>query len=710
MKGFWSLIGILWVVFSAEAQNSTQAGVKLLTRAHQNEIKLRWAPTSPLLWQYGLQYGYRLEKLLVYQNGQVLPKPRPLTLAKVLFRAAPQAKWQPYLEKDAQATVAYQAMFGEKMQVSSNNKILKLVEQAEQQQLRFTFALMAADYSAIAAQLSGLSFTDKQVKKGEKYLYRIRLNLPAGIQVKTEAGNAYVGTDDYAPLPKPLELDGKFGDKNVLLVWNQLYYQRIYSGYFIERSEDGKKYQLTSQLPHAVFEKDTLQSIPQRYMTVVDSLPQNNKTYYFRVRGLTPFAELGPPSDSIVTGQGKSQNEWQVVLEKPTIKKQQVILHWQVSDKIASHIKGFKVAKAAKAQGKYQSLHTGLLAAGQKLYVDSVASGATYYQVKAIGKNGEEATSFPHLVQLPDTIPPDAPVVLAGVVDTLGAVTLRWAPPNAKDVRGYHVFRSEGENDEYSRINVTVINDTTFADSINLRSLNPYIHYKIQAVDQYFNPSPLSKMLRLKRPDKIPPLSPVFVRALSTDSSLTLQWQASASQDVARHLLYRAEMGKDQWQLIANFTQLDTSALQQVQDTSLHNTQYIFQDETANPGRQYQYTLVAVDSSHLESPPSRPVSARRIARTILPAVKQLRASQNFKAKWIELEWQYSQPQVTAFRIYRAKGEANLTLYKTIEVTADQATNLFQDKQVAKGLAYRYQVQAVSPGKVAKFSKVIQIRY
>ena len=707
-----ALVGII----PAQAQSGTvPAGVKVLTRAYSDSIKLRWAPTNPLLWKYAQKYGYTLEKYLVYQSGKLLPKAQKLTLPQSVFRPAPANAWQAYLGQDPQVTVAYQALFGEGMPITSNNRMLKIAERAQEQELRFAFALMAADYSARAAQLSGLSFTDRAVKKGEKYLYRVHVPVPPNL-IKADTGTAYIGVDDFAPLPKPVELEGQFGDKSVLLVWNQLYYQRIYAAYYVERSEDGKNYQITTEQPYVAIQRDTAGAVPTRYLTAVDSLPQNDKTYYFRIRGLTPFAELGPPSDSVIIGQGRGKNELDVVLQKPRLTQQRVQLTWKFDPKYQGKIQGFKVMKAPKAKGSYRALHGGILPATQRTFTDSVSSGASYYQVQAIGLATNQAktpvatASFPHLVQLPDSIPPDTPIQLVGKVDTTGVVTLSWSPPQAQDVKGYHIFRSEGAKDEFTRINVVLASDTTYRDSINLQTLNPRIYYKIQAVDYYFNPSELSAILELKRPDKTPPLPPSFVSAVATDSALVLRFQASASPDVARHLLYRTPWGQDQWQLQANFTRLDTAALKPIQDTALHQTHYEFVEQDLPTGTKYQYTLMAVDSSGLESPPSRPVTGQIINRGLYPAVKGIEVTKNQDKQWVQLAWQYAQkPNVKTFRVYRAEGDAPLRLYQMYTLKSSQAT--FRDTQVSSGRWYSYRIQALAPdGTISQFSKAIRVKF
>jgi len=714
---FWLLAGINPANGQSGNTAVTPAGVKVLTRAYADSIKLRWAPTNPLLWKYAQKYGYTLEKYLVYKSGKLLPKAQKLTLSQSAFRPAPKNTWQAYLGQDPQVTVAYQTLFGESLPITSSNRMLKMAEKAQQQELRFAFALMAADYSARAAQLSGLSFTDTAVKKGEKYLYQVHVPVPTNL-IKADTGSAYVGVDDSAPLPKPVELDGQFGDKSVLLVWNQLYYQRTYAAYYVERSEDGKNYKITTEQPYATIQRDTVGAIPTRYMTAVDSLPQNDKTYYFRVRGLTPFAELGPPSDSVVVGQGRGKNELEVVLQKPQLKKQRVQLVWKFDVKKQNRIQGFKVMKAPKAKGRYEALHTGILPVNQRRFTDSVSSGASYYQVQVIGlKTNEDitpiaTTSFPHLVQLPDSIPPDAPLKIAGKVDTTGVVTLKWSRPQAKDVKGYHIFRSEGAKDEFTRINVVLSSDTTYRDSISLQTLNPHIYYKIQAVDYYFNPSKLSSIVVLKRPDKTPPSSPAFVSTVATDSALILRFQASASPDVARHLLYRTPWGKDQWQLHANFIRLDTVALKPIEDTTLHQTYYEFADQSLVAGERYQYTLMAVDSSGLESSPSRSVTGQITDTGVYPAVKEIEITKNIQRQLIELNWQYPQkPQVTTFRVYRAEGDTPLRLYQTYTLEATNKEAVFRDTKVNQGSWYSYRIQAIAPdGTVSRFSKAIRIKF
>lgn len=711
--GGWLMANVAPVV--AQNNNTSSHSVKVLTRAYKDSIKLRWAPATPLLWKYGRQYGYQVEKFLVFKAGKILPQPQPLPLPQSRFRPQTPAAWAPYLEKDAQVTVAYEAMFGKKMPITSTNRMLKIAERAQEQELRFAFALMAADYSAVAAKLSGLSFTDTAVKKGEKYLYQVKVLVPQTL-LKSKEGAAYVGIDEATPLPKPVELEGQFGDKTVLLVWNQLYYQRTYSAYYVERSVDGKKYSRTTRQPYAMIQKDTVGAIPTRYMTVVDSLPKNNQTYYFRVRGITPFAETGPPSDTVITGQGQSKNALNVALQKPLLRKGKVLLQWKFDVQLERKIQGFVIEKASKARGKYEALHQGVLPATERQFTDQSAGGASYYQVKVMAKKGSKtevvATSFPHLVQLPDSIPPDAPLRLTGTIDTTGIVTIRWSPPQAKDVKGYHIYRSEGGKDEYTRINVVLNSDTTYADSISLQTLNPNIYYKIQAVDHYFNPSILSKVLLLKRPDKVPPLSPAFVGVTSTDSSINLQFQASTSGDVAHHLLYRTEWGKDTWQLQRDFTRLDTITLKLVKDTLLHQSYYAYADKSADAGQKYQYTLVAIDSTGLESPPSRPVTGSKISTGLYPPIKNIQISKDGRQQLIQLLWQYlEKPAIKTFRVYRAEGEARLRMYQTFSLKTGQKQASFQDKQVQTGQWYQYRIQAIAPdGGVSKFSKVVKIKY
>ncbi len=166
---------------------------------------------------------------------------------------------------------------------------------SQEQEQRFTWGLYAADQDFKVAKLGGLGFEDVNVKATEKYVYKVYSLVPKN-EMHIKDGGVFVGLQDYTKLPKPVDLAAIFTDKKVMLNWNYAIYKREYNSYFIERSEDGKLFSKVNKLPYTTLNSGGKTNSKRIYY--IDSIV-NNKTYYYRVKGRTPFGELSPPSEMI---------------------------------------------------------------------------------------------------------------------------------------------------------------------------------------------------------------------------------------------------------------------------------------------------------------------------------------------------------------------------------------------------------------------------
>lgn len=715
--------------------------VKVQSRATQSEVKLRWAPNRPVAWQYGNKYGYQLEKYLVLKNGQVLATPKKVATNPASFSPLPLAAWEKVIgdlgkAKERYGLVAAQALYGKDFgltaQGKNNSDLKKIINRVKEQDMRFAYALMAADHAPEVALASGLAWVDPQVKKGEKYLYKIYVKLPAALNYRIDTGYVYTGIDDYEALPQPIELSATFGNRTVMLTWNRWYHERFYVAYWVERSADGgKTYQRTTQAPIGnVLQEDM--GIQSRFLYRIDSLPDNDKTYHYRVRGLTSFGELGPPSQAIA-GQGWANNLPLPKLAKPALQANgSVQLTWTFPEDKQKDIVGFVVEKARRANGvPYQTLHRQkTLPATTRSFTDSKVSGVAYYRLGIVSKKplgGDKKTvnqlggksvnkanaqpsnnisyTYPFLVQVPDTIAPQPPTLVRGIVDSAGKVTLRWNRSVDADVEGYRVYRANYAGEEFSQVTKAMVNDTVFVDSITVKSLTTKVLYKVQAIDEYVNPSEFSKVAVLRRPDVVPPVAPVFTQVTSADSGVSLVWQASTSSDVAHHALYRQQRGKtNEWVLIQKFGAKTIKA-----DTSQSLQQMIrFTDKTTPAGKDFQYTVIAVDSSRLESAPAKPVVGRKIDKGVRGEIKKLKASSSTEPLEITLRWKYDHPQnPESFSVYRGVELGGLKLYTRIK--GDVRT--WSDKNVQRNTSYKYRIQAnFRRGAVSKFSKLVIVGF
>jgi fibronectin type 3 domain-containing protein len=329
----------------------------------------------------------------------------------------------------------------------------------------------------------------------------------------------------------------------------------------------------------------------------------------------------------------------------------------------------------------------------ERTYTDQSDQTTNYYRVVAIDQGNEPHPAFPYLVLLIDSIPPVIPAGLNGKIDSVGIVSLNWDNNKEHDLLGYRVFRANHRNDEFSQITKDPIKKNQFVDTINVKTLTQKVYYKIQALDQHFNPSDFSEILELKRPDKIPPVQAVFTEIESDENGIKLSWVCSSSDDVEKHVLYRSSGAAELWNVIQVFNMSDSI-------TS-------FNDTITIPGMLYQYTLLAVDEGGLESEPAKPVSMKAFKRKIRPRVEDIKFKADRDNKLIYISWEYPYNGVERFLIYRSMNDDPINLYQGVDKTIFE----FEDKKLKANNKYTYRIKVIySDGTQSAFSEAFVVNY
>ena len=697
------LLVICWMsVFftnALQAQNKNTIAVdtlaiRVIGKATSSSILLRWAPLTSKSWLDLNKQGYTIEKVWMTKSASnkiVQGKKEILTSN---FKPLPLDDWEAVVKSDKFAPIAVQALYGENFVLKTEkNNLVNLINASKEQENRYSFALFASDMSWKTAQSAALALEDKNVKKGERYLYKIyptTPTTPSKKKVVVDTGFVYLGLEDFQPIPRVTRLEGEFGDKMVVLRWNQAIYNQFFTAYEVERSDDGKTFQPTSDVPFL----SPGDRVGDGMIYKADSLPQNEKKYYFRVRGITPFGEKSQPSDTLI-GEGHiplSGNP--AITEASSPDNKQVIIRYTFPEKELAQVTGFEVERAERIEGVYQTISTKPLPVSQREFKDNPKKNSNYYRIKALGKKkGEYAYSFPTLVQLVDSIAPNAPIGLKGEIDSLGVVRLSWKKGNEEDLYGYRVYRANSLKEEFSQITKEAIPRTYFTDTVKLQTLTKKVYYQIVAVDTRFNPSKFSEALEIKRPDKIAPNPAVFVSAKSTLKGVELIWEKSGANDLEKQVIYRKEEKEKDWVVIATLDHKPTT----------------FTDESGEKGKLYSYTLVSVDDSKLESKPSRPVQARKLDSKEREPIKQLTATKNTENKQVILSWKYPEnTQVEKFIIYKGKGEANVSQLSFVGAS----TRTYTDEADLKvGNLYRYRIKAVyKDGTESQISEAVKVSW
>jgi fibronectin type 3 domain-containing protein len=685
------------VLYAQKNPTPKLPSIYVKARAQSDKILLRWAVDQPNAWAIANKYGFVVERYTVLRNGHVYAGLEKVVLAQsgiqqrvkgdygtdtivynlltpTPLKPRPQLEWNEIATKNDEAAIIAQGLFGEGFAVTGGGYDLgRMMNMATEGEQRFAFSLMAADRNFEAAQMAGWGFVDNTVKPNEKYLYRIYAAVPAN-KMKIDTGGVYIGTADQYTLPAPKDPDAKFADKSVLLSWNYKLLKDEYASYYVERSEDGKNFSRLSNVPVMNLNEND-DRIPSR-MYYADSLPQNNKKYYYRVVGISCFGEQSPPSP-IVEGTGH-----EMLVYVPNIRSADITdsktatLQWEFANEGTRLLDRFELQVASKAEGPFKTVSTKIDPAKRSITYNKLKA-TNYFVVTAVDKQGNQTQSFPYLVQPIDSTPPAVPDGLTATIDSMGRVALKWKANTEEDLAGYVVMKGNLKDEEMKVMNPEPFIATEFKDSVNLAMLNSKVYYAVMALDKRYNQSKACPAIELVKPDKIPPVSPVFSNYSVDSGKVKLTWINSTSEDVAAHKLYRKIIGDtiSQWVLIKQFEGRTISG---------------FTDDKAESGKTASYTILAVDNSKNESAPSTPLTIRITDASMVQSVKKLRATAQRTNNNILVEWNMDRKDVTEYRIYRSSNAQPTSLWKVI--TGDNTA--VEDKEVTPGNTYQYGVRAV----------------
>lgn len=669
-----------------------RAKIELIARPLKDSIMLRWGPNNSLIWEEANKAGYFVERITLWRNNGLLPKPEHQMLTATPFKPAPLANWESAVKRNKYAAIAAQALYGKTFEMDNKavNNVYTVITKVHERDSRFSFALFAADQSPEVAKLEGLWFTDVTARKGEKYLYKVYLANPKN-KALADTGMVYTGTDEYQPLPIPIDLKATFTDHKAMVSWNYQYFNRVYTAYILERSGDGgKTYRPISSEP-IINTTPTGKSTPELFYKS-DTLPENNKIYFYRVKGINSFGETGGSSEAI-SGAGHAGISFTpYITEKNIIDSKKVSLKWEYPEDKNAEIAGFKIARSTNDKSGFKYI-VEKIAPDKREASDEKPGLNNYYIVSAYNAHGEEVRSAPVFVPLIDSIPPAPPMGLKGSIDSTGKVTLCWKANTEDDMYGYRIYRANYATEEFSQVTTTPIAGNCFKDSVSLKTLTKSVFYMIMAIDQRQNHSGFSEPAEIKRPNKNAPVSPVFTAAKSSPEGVYLEWVNSTSDGLKQTLLYRSIPGSQDWKLIAAFEATDSV------------TRYM--DKGADSLDYRSYTLIAQGLNYKESKPSSPVTGKKIDTGIRAGIDKVFVNIEREKGIIQLAWKKPAGNVFRYIIYRAVDKKDFTIYSGVPGN----TEAFTDEKVQPNVQYRYAIKVTFvDGSQSVFSKPVNAEF
>lgn len=618
-----------------------------------NTVEMRYFPDKKSILYYGVQNGFIIERAEITGDIKVESDIKYVKIGEVF--PYDDAQWTAAFSKGNDETkhnLKLAKDFFDNMDDKTGGNfnfdegIKEMKEQKSKEDFEYLIFVMNAIKDKDVAEAIGLSYTDKSVLKDKNYLYRVKLNKESKSYYKV------VGLPFNIETAVKNQTERKIytivGDKELSFLWEE--YDMV-SGALVERKNNQTgKYELLNETPvYTLGETSNRNGYKDENLT-------NYQWYEYRFYGYNPFGE------KILFGSAKAMPKDLTPPKAPLLQKakhekfDEVLIEWKVADPIDTDLKGFILARSENNKGDFQILHQNLLSKSTRSFTDMTFSGikSNYYVIQAIDTSGNISSSTPAFVTITDSIPPVKPKFISGKIDSLGVVILNIELNKEVDLMGYRLYRSNSDEHEFSLIregfseNDSIIKPVQiiFKDTVTLNSLTPYIYYKIIALDFNFNQSESSEVLKVKRPDKIPPTTPVFKNVIVRQHEIELSFALSKSEDVTEQYLYRKLKLDDAWVILSK---LDNKS-----------TTYI--DKNLKQGTVYFYSLRAKDDSNLLSEYAKPVYGKPFDNGVRPPIKNLVIKKDDKD--ILLSWEYELlNDNTYFVIYKADKKGNLIQYK-----------------------------------------------
>ena len=669
------LVVCLFIIMLSAVAQVNESGFRVISKNYGDSVVLRWAPVNMLMWQQYLKGGFFIERAVIDSSSNRIETGftrihtdtiKPWSLMKMESRIPRENRY---------IAIAAQALYGKTFNtiITAPAMSQQAITQAQQQESRYAYALFAADHSAVVAQALGLRFADKPISKRKIYLYRI-IGFYADGKIKSDTALISVrGSQIDMLLPAP-SLTIQSGDHSNQLSW-QISLGESYSGFYVERSEDIKKFIRLNKIPLALTLSENGNN---QIMYYTDSLNENYKLYTYRLIGVDAFADETPPSEtSAAFGKDLTAPESVFLIEARTTDFQNVRLKWK-KDKLEKDLKGYIVERSENIDGPFKNITPTSLKKTDTLFIDKKSDiySENFYRVVSIDTARNESISNTVYTVIVDNKPPSKPVGLKGKIDSTGVVRLSWLKGKERDLDGYRVYMANQSDHEFLTVSPRLITDTLYNDTITLKTLTKKVYYKIAAIDKNKNVSPLSEVLELKRPDIIAPAPGLFTNYKVGDSSVFIEAVLSPSSDINKHVLIRrTENAK--WDTIAVFKK------------TIKTISFI--DKKVLPATKYEYQLIAFDESNLYTFADKSLIIKIPANMQKPIPTNLRLSYDKGKKTILLQWNYeAKGDGYYYVIYRSYNNSPITTYATFSTK----NNSFEDKQLYGKGTYQYAIKAV----------------
>lgn len=167
---------------------------------------------------------------------------------------------------------------------------------------------------------------------------------------------------------------------------------------------------------------------------------------------------------------------------------------------------------------------------------DSLKEGGLYfYKIMPLdffGHEGESSGEFN--IYVPDKSSPD-PVMLTKDSASKQTVWLHWTKCTSKDLKGYHVYRSQRDDADFKKITSEPITGLSFIDKP--KDAGDY-YYFVSSTDTANNENPSNKVIA-NLDDVTPPMVPQGLAIKADTGKIKIKWNSNTERDLWGYYVYR---------------------------------------------------------------------------------------------------------------------------------------------------------------------------
>lgn len=616
----------------AQADSTYMAApIQFISKHKGHEIMLRWGYNTPNDWLqnryvsfdlYRRELGKDSEYELIKENIKVLAEEE---LGK-LYEA----------ENSTGVAAVADAYYGD--WVSMNNAQFGILDRKDELESKFLMLHYACDIYFEAAEYAGLGFRDTNVNPNQNYIYKLA---PRANEFMPKHESAII-----EDLLTPVKIDQwAENEGSISIGWSRMRYEKLYTGYRIEKSSDNQNWEILNELPYVHAETEDVDDMDHiLWQEDVD----NYQPAYYRVRGIDAFGEWSEPSESIrLMGKDRTPTTLPSITKTRLNEDQtHVEIEWETTEGLAEDLDYYVLQKSiGNSASTFHNIAQ--LDKNQLSYRDDEVNISTtvYYKLCAVDTAKNYSCTDPSYAIIADKIAPAKPSNLTGTIDTNGVVTLKWKLGDEPDLMGYNVQYSNGRERVFVAKNDKPIKADHWRDTIPLDVLTEEIYYQVSAVDLRYNVSQSSEIIQLKKPDIVPPTPSIFTGYSVEDEYINIEYALSQSKDVLNCTLIRKdENGKTtEYQLPLN-------------------TRF-YKDKDILPGKRYRYSILTIDDADHKvwSPQSLNIKSKTNRHK-----EDLVLNYSINGDQAQLSWNELQGEVDYIKIYKGQDAKSIRRFRSIQ--------------------------------------------